>query len=195
MKRIHRKGFIDQQSYVAQYLALTLLTIGIVSTLGSDDLLAAFAAGCAISWDLYFTEQVEGESFAAVVDLVLNCACFVYIGAWMPFDTWATNLGQPFAFGTQYAEGLQVEVWRLVVLAIIILVIRRMPALLVLYNFIPEVEGVKQAFFAGHFGPVCNLYPVQCTNMVLMRYPRWELEQSTSPLMQSSVSQHLNLPQ
>lgn len=38
------KGFIDRESYVAQYLALTLFTIGVVSTIGSDDLLAAFAA-------------------------------------------------------------------------------------------------------------------------------------------------------
>lgn len=45
MKFSHRKGFIDRESYVAQYLALTLFTIGIVSSIGSDDLLAAFAAG------------------------------------------------------------------------------------------------------------------------------------------------------
>ena len=45
MKLSHRLGFIDRQSYVAQYLALAIFTIGVVSTIGSDDLLAAFAAG------------------------------------------------------------------------------------------------------------------------------------------------------
>jgi hypothetical protein len=35
MKQVHRRGYIDQESYVAQYLALTLLTIGIASTLGT----------------------------------------------------------------------------------------------------------------------------------------------------------------
>lgn len=45
MKFSHRKGFIDRESYVAQYLALAFFTIGIASTLGVDDLLAAFAAG------------------------------------------------------------------------------------------------------------------------------------------------------
>lgn len=53
MKLSLKKGFIDRESYVAQYLALTLFTIGVVSTIGSDDLLAAFAAGtwilCSIS--------------------------------------------------------------------------------------------------------------------------------------------------
>lgn len=40
-----RRGFIDRESYVAQYIALVLLTIGIAGLLGTDDLLAAFAAG------------------------------------------------------------------------------------------------------------------------------------------------------
>ena len=45
MKQARRLGFIDQESYVAQYLALAIFSIGVVSTIGSDDLLAAFAAG------------------------------------------------------------------------------------------------------------------------------------------------------
>lgn len=45
MKHSHRLGFIDQESYVAQYLALAVFAIGVVSTIGSDDLLATFAAG------------------------------------------------------------------------------------------------------------------------------------------------------
>ncbi len=45
MKLSHKRGYIDRESYVAQYLALAFLTIGIASTIGVDDLLAAFAAG------------------------------------------------------------------------------------------------------------------------------------------------------
>ena len=45
MKFSHRRGFIDRESYVAQYLALAIFITGVVSTIGSDDLLAAFAAG------------------------------------------------------------------------------------------------------------------------------------------------------
>ena len=48
MKFASIKGFIDRESYVAQYLALALFTIGVVSTIGSDDLLAAFAAGTSV---------------------------------------------------------------------------------------------------------------------------------------------------
>lgn len=45
MKFSHRRGFIDRESYVAQYLALSLFITGVASRIGTDDLLAAFAAG------------------------------------------------------------------------------------------------------------------------------------------------------
>jgi hypothetical protein len=45
MKFSTRRGYINRESYVAQYLALAIFTVGVVRTLGSDDLLAAFAAG------------------------------------------------------------------------------------------------------------------------------------------------------
>ena len=45
MQFTHRRGLIDRDSFTTQYLALALFTAGIVSSIGSDDLLAAFAAG------------------------------------------------------------------------------------------------------------------------------------------------------
>jgi hypothetical protein len=40
-----KQGFINHGSYIAQYLALPIFTMGVASTVGVDDLLAAFAAG------------------------------------------------------------------------------------------------------------------------------------------------------
>lgn len=45
MKYALERGFLGRESYVTQYIALVLLTIGITGFLGTDDLLAAFAAG------------------------------------------------------------------------------------------------------------------------------------------------------
>lgn len=53
MKFSHRKGFIDRESYVAQYLALAIFVTGLVSTIGSDDLLAVFAAGRVVTLFLH----------------------------------------------------------------------------------------------------------------------------------------------
>lgn len=59
MKLSHHKGLMDRESYIAQYLAPALLTTGITSGLGADDLLASFAAGCAVTWDGHFKAQTE----------------------------------------------------------------------------------------------------------------------------------------
>ncbi|KZT10613.1 uncharacterized protein LAESUDRAFT_720955 [Laetiporus sulphureus 93-53] len=141
MKISYRKGFIDRESHLAQYLAFTLFTIGIVSTLGSDDLLAAFAAGTAINWDGHFNDQIENESFSSVLELLLNCGCFIYIGAWLPFDKYNS-------------PELGITPWRLVVLFIAILFLRRIPPLLLLYRWVPEIFNWREALFSGHFGPM-----------------------------------------
>ena len=49
LRSAHTKGFLDRESYVAQYIALALFTAGATKSLGNDDLLAAFAAGMLIS--------------------------------------------------------------------------------------------------------------------------------------------------
>lgn len=48
---------------------------------GSDDLLACFAAGNAFSWDDWFRHETEEAHFQEVIDMMLNLAIFVYIGA------------------------------------------------------------------------------------------------------------------
>ncbi|TEB36782.1 Sodium/hydrogen exchanger [Coprinellus micaceus] len=143
MKHAFKRGFIDNYSYVVQYLAFAVFVTGLVNFLGSDDLLAAFAAGCAISWDGEFKAKGKksGKVFSDVIDLVLNCVCFIYIGAWIPFSKF-----------TLPELGITPE--RLVALAIGIMILRRIPALLLLYKFIPEIASWKQALFCGHFGPM-----------------------------------------
>ncbi|EIW83167.1 hypothetical protein CONPUDRAFT_143158 [Coniophora puteana RWD-64-598 SS2] len=141
LKISHGKGFIDRESFVSQYLAFAIFTIGVASTIGADDLLAAFAAGSAISWDEHFNTQIENESFTSVIEYVLNCGCFIYIGAWLPFDMYNNST-------------YDITPARLVVLVLSILILRRIPPLLVLYKWVPEIDGWKEALFCGHFGPM-----------------------------------------
>lgn len=95
--------------------------------------------GSAISWDGDFNVHTEGEVFASVIDLVLNCGCFVYIGAWLPFDSF--NI-----------PALGITPWRLAVLTTGIMTLRRIPAILLLYRWIPEITSWREALFSGHFG-------------------------------------------
>lgn len=95
--------------------------------------------GSAISWDGHFNVQTEDDTFSSVIDYVLNCGCFIYIGAWLPFDAYKSP---------EYG----ITPWKLVLLVIAILVLRRIPPLLALYRFVPEIASWKEALFSGHFG-------------------------------------------
>jgi NhaP-type Na+/H+ or K+/H+ antiporter len=98
-------------------------------------------AGSAISWDGHFNEQTEDDSFSPILNLVLNCVCFIYIGAWFPFDQFRIH-----EFG--------ITPGKLVWLMLAILILRRIPFILFLYKLIPEVSNWREALFYGHFGPV-----------------------------------------
>lgn len=141
MKFCERNDLIDRQSYVAQYFSLALLTIGIMTMLGSDDLLAAFACGTAFAWDGFFNKQTAESVFSSVIDLLFNVAAFVYVGAWMPFDSFNN-------------AALTLSVWRLTVIAILVLLLKRLPIMIMLYKFIPDVKTLREAVFSGHFGPI-----------------------------------------
>lgn len=141
MKFCQRNDLIDRQSYVAQYVSLAFLTIGIMTILGSDDLLAAFCCGTAFAWDGFFNRQTEEAVFSSVIDLLFNVASFVYVGAWMPFDSFSN-------------ETLTLSVGRLVLAALLILILKRLPVMIALYKFIPDVKNFREALFSGHFGPV-----------------------------------------
>lgn len=161
MRFSHKRGYLDHDAYVAQCFALAVFTMGVVKTIGSDDLLAVFFAGTLFSFfdllfdrihhlsghvvaqqDDEFQTQIEGESFNAVVGYILSCACFFYIGAWLPWDGFSM-------------PQVGITPWRLVVLCSGILGLRRIPAVLMLYKWIPEIENWKEALFCGHFGVCC----------------------------------------
>ncbi|GLB38785.1 putative sodium/hydrogen exchanger family protein [Lyophyllum shimeji] len=141
MKFCQSHNLIDRQSYVAQYISLAMLTIGVNTLIGSDDLLAAFACGTAFAWDGFFNRQTEESVFSSVIDLLFNVAAFVYVGAWMPFSSFSN------------AE-LTLSVWRLIVIAILVLLLRRLPVVVALYRWIPDIKTFREAIFAGHFGPI-----------------------------------------
>lgn len=141
MKYCERHDLIDRKSYVAQYVSLAMFTIGVTTLLGSDDLLAAFACGTAFAWDGFFNRQTEESVFSSVIDLLFNVAAFVFVGAWMPFNQFQN-------------AALTLTVWRLIVIAILVFILRRLPIMIALYRWIPDIKTFREAVFSGHFGPI-----------------------------------------
>ena len=138
-----KRGFIDGAGFTVFYLLLALLCVGIGSTLGSDDFLVAFGAGYGFARDGWFAKKTHGVHLPNILDLLLNSAMFVYLGTIIPW----------YAFHPQ-----DMAPWitpgRLVAFLILVLLFRRLPIVLALYKWIPDIRTLREALFCGHFGPM-----------------------------------------
>jgi hypothetical protein len=121
-----------------------MLTVGLTTILGTDDLLAAFVCGTSFSWDGFYNKQTEETVFSSVIDGLFNVAVFIFVGAWMPFNRFHIHMSG--------SSGL--ELWRLAVLAFLILLLRRLPIMMGLYRWIPDLRSWREAAMYGHFGPM-----------------------------------------
>ncbi|KAG0766417.1 hypothetical protein G6F24_003632 [Rhizopus arrhizus] len=136
-----KNHLIDKPSFLCFAIALALFLMSMTGFSGSDDLLACFVAGNAFSWDDWFRQETEEAHFQEVIDMMLNLAVFVYIGAIIPWSD----------FGN---AALGLAPWRLVVIAILILVFRRLPILIILKPVMPAMKTYREAIFSGWFGPM-----------------------------------------
>lgn len=141
LKFAENHDLIDHESFLAFYIMLALLCAGFGSILGVDDLLASFCAGTAFAWDGWFTHRTEESNVSTVIDILLNMAYFVYFGSIIPWQEFNdTKLG--------------LNCWRLICVALVVLCLRRIPAVLITKVINPDIKNWKEAFFVGHFGPI-----------------------------------------
>ncbi|CAO2650801.1 Nn.00g090980.m01.CDS01 [Neocucurbitaria sp. VM-36] len=140
-----KKKWIDTESLLLFPTALGLFVIGITGCAGLDDLLACFCAGAALNWNgKYLDETLEQhDEVNGSIDILLNFGGFMYIGAILPWD----EFNQPDITGITYG--------RLLALGLLILLLRRIPAMLVMYKLMPStVKSWQEALFMGYFGPI-----------------------------------------
>jgi len=139
----HGTKYIDESSFIAFYFLLAVFSVGVGSTLGSDDFLVAFGAGTAFGWEGWFGKETRRAKLNNFIDLLLNSSLFVYFGATIPWSQFDGHNPVP-----------HMTTWRLVILLILILLFRRIPIVLALKRFIPDLKTYREALFAGHFGPM-----------------------------------------
>ncbi|KAI0592759.1 alkali metal cation/H+ antiporter Nha1 C terminus-domain-containing protein [Biscogniauxia sp. FL1348] len=141
IKYAEKRDLIDRESFLVFYFTLALFCAGSGSMLGVDDLLVGFAAGVGFSNDGWFSEKTEESHVSNVIDLLLNLTYFVYLGTIIPWEMYNnTDIG--------------LSAWRLSVMAIFVILFRRIPIMMILKPVIPDIKTWREALFAGHFGPI-----------------------------------------
>lgn len=141
IKFTESKHLIDRESFLAFYLVLAFMCAGFGSMLGIDDLLVSFFAGVAFAWDGWFATKTRESNVSNVIDVVLNYAYFVYLGSIIPWSEFNKS-------------EIGLDIWRLIILSIVIIFLRRIPAVLLLKPLIPDIKSWHEAMFIGHFGPI-----------------------------------------
>ena len=141
IKFAERHDLIDRESFLVFYFVLALFCAGSGSILGVDDLLVGFACGVGFSNDGWFGQKTEESHVSNVIDLLLNLTYFVYLGTIIPWEMFNdTSIG--------------LSAWRLTIIAIFVILFRRIPIMLALKPLIPDIKTWREALFAGHFGPI-----------------------------------------
>lgn len=143
LRFVERRDYINQAPFLVFYFLLAVFAIGIGSTMGVDDFLVAFGAGYGFAWDGWFAKKTKETDLPEVIDLLLNSSIFVYFGAIIPWSHFTPSEITP-----------SITPGRLVGLLILILLFRRIPIVLAMKRFVPDIRTYREALFCGHFGPM-----------------------------------------
>ncbi|MEA5565290.1 cation:proton antiporter [Anabaena sp. UHCC 0399] len=132
-----RKGTIERQSFLSYTIALSLTVLGAAKLLGSDGILAVFVSGLAFSHVVSGKERAEEDNIQEAINRFFTLPIFILLGLTIPWREW-----------------LALGWWNLVLLVVAILLLRRIPAILLLHRYIRPIHNLQEDLFVGWFGPI-----------------------------------------
>ena len=137
MKWARRRPDADGASLLTVTISLALATMAGVHLLGADEILAAFVAGAVLNNGNRLAKVEEHhERFSEALGRFFDLPVMILFGAAIPWTAWI-RLG-----------------WNGAAFAIGILLLRRLPAWLALGWLMPWTRPMRNAVFAGWFGPI-----------------------------------------
>lgn len=131
-----RRKLIEGHSALSFTIALSLLTLGAAALVGADALISVFLAGLVFNLCSNVDEQHEEERIQEAIAKLFTLPMFVIFGVSLPLAEW-------LAYG-----------WQLPVFAVLVLLLRRAPAVAALYPALRrQLDGADIAY-VGWFGPI-----------------------------------------
>ena len=126
----------DRSSLLTIALALALATLTGLQAIGGNGVLAAFVAGAVLNEGFEDEQAEHQEHFNEAITRFFDLPIMILLGVAAPWQAW-------IALG-----------WRAPAFAAGVLLLRRMPAWLLLGRFMPWARRLPENLFAGWFGPV-----------------------------------------
>ncbi|RRJ31489.1 cation:proton antiporter domain-containing protein [Halocatena pleomorpha] len=132
----HEYHYLEESSLLSVTVALTFTVLGGVKLVGSNGILAAFAAGLLFNRLSNAGDEADEQKVQETVLRLFTFPIFVIFGIVLPVDQW-------IALG-----------WAGVVLPAGVLLVRRLPMVGVFRTSVPAISDDYDALFAGWFGPI-----------------------------------------
>jgi len=126
----------DRSSLLTIALALALAVLTGLQAIGGNGVLGAFVAGAVLNERYQDDYQEHQEHFNEAITRFFDLPIMILLGAAAPWQAWI-SMG-----------------WRAPAFATCVLLLRRIPAWLLLGRFMPWARSVPENLFAGWFGPV-----------------------------------------
>jgi sodium/hydrogen antiporter len=130
------KETMERTSLLTVSLALSLTVLGVTQLAGMNGVLAAFVAGVVFNATGTSDAKEHQEDIQEAISRFFDLPIFVLLGMALPWEGWV-ELG-----------------WGGLLFAAAVLLLRRLPAVLVLRPLLGELRGFKDLLFLGWFGPV-----------------------------------------
>lgn len=131
-----RQAFTEKTSLLMVSLALTLTVLAFLRLLQSDGILAVFVAGLVFNRFVQEDDESEQGRIQEAISRLFELPVFILFGMALPWADWLDNGWPPLLF------------------ALAVLLLRRLPAWLLLRTLLPSLRCRREVLFAGWFGPV-----------------------------------------
>ncbi|WP_051039202.1 cation:proton antiporter domain-containing protein [Nostoc sp. PCC 7524] len=132
-----RKQTIENSSFLGYSIALSLTALGTGKLIGTDGILVVFVTGMVFGNVIRGNERAEEDNVQEAINRFFTLPVFILLGLTIPWQQW-------LALG-----------WgNLVLLVVTILLLRRIPAILLLNRYIQPIRNIPEAMFVGWFGPI-----------------------------------------
>ncbi|MBE9191878.1 cation:proton antiporter [Gloeocapsopsis crepidinum LEGE 06123] len=130
------KHTIESKSFLGYTIALSITVLGAAKLIGTDGILAVFVAGLIFSDVVRGDEKAEEENVQEAINRFFTLPIFILLGLVLPWQQW-------WALG-----------WKGLILVLSVLLLRRLPAILLLHRLIKPLKNTPDVLFMGWFGPI-----------------------------------------
>lgn len=169
----------DRSSLLTIALALALATLTGLQAIGGNGVLGAFVAGAVLN-ELYENDYRENqEHFNEAITRFFDLPIMILLGSAVPWQAWI-GMG-----------------WRAPAFATGVILLRRMPAWLLLRSSMPWARSMPENLFVGWFGPIgaaALFYALEAQHQtgLTMLWPIVSLAASASVLAHGLTGTHLS---